>query len=47
MGVKRMILLVAAFLMAASSLGCGGEKDKGINKDLDKPTAGKKGDKGT
>jgi hypothetical protein len=40
--VKRIILLMAAILVAGTSLGCGGDTKAGINKDRDKPTAGKK-----
>jgi hypothetical protein len=35
--VKRFVALVAVFLVAALSLGCGGETGKNINKDKDRP----------
>jgi hypothetical protein len=37
--MKRILLLFAAFLLSLQALGCGGDTDKGINKDKDRPEA--------
>jgi len=34
---KTVNWLLAAVLLAGLALGCGGDKDKGINKDKDRP----------
>ncbi len=34
---KRLVALVLAVLVAALVPGCGGDKDKGINKERDRP----------
>jgi hypothetical protein len=34
---NKLYLLVAALLLTTLGLGCGGDKDKGINKDKDRP----------
>jgi hypothetical protein len=42
--VRRLLLVLqAALLLAGLSFGCGGEKDKGINKDRDRPTPAERG----
>jgi hypothetical protein len=40
--LKRLSVIVLAVLLAGFSAGCGGDKDKGINKNKDKPRAGDK-----
>jgi hypothetical protein len=41
--MKRVLALVLAAGLTAALAGCGGgDKDKGINKDRDKPRAGEK-----
>jgi hypothetical protein len=35
--VKRLTQLVVALLLTGCLLGCGGDKDKGINTDKDRP----------
>ena len=37
----------ACILVGVLSLGCGGDRDKGINKDLDRPRSTEKTGKGT
>jgi hypothetical protein len=34
---KKTYFLLAALLVATLAVGCGGDKDKGINKDKDRP----------
>jgi hypothetical protein len=40
--MKRILLFLTALLLLVQALGCGGETDKGINKDKDRPQAPKK-----
>jgi hypothetical protein len=40
--LKKLSVIVLAVLLASFSAGCGGDKDKGINKNKDKPRAGNK-----
>jgi hypothetical protein len=35
--MKRWLCVLLAVLLAGSLPGCGGDRDKGINKDRDKP----------
>ena len=35
--VKKICFVLAALLAATLAVGCGGDKDKGINKDKDRP----------
>ncbi len=35
--MKRWLCILLAVVLAAVLPGCGGERDKGINKDRDKP----------
>jgi hypothetical protein len=35
--MKRLLCVLLALILAAPLSGCGGDKDKGINKDKDKP----------
>jgi hypothetical protein len=35
--IQRTLLLLLALLLTAAAAGCGSEKDKGINKDMDRP----------
>jgi hypothetical protein len=34
--VKQLVGLLTALLLAGATLGCGGDKDKGVNKDKDR-----------
>jgi hypothetical protein len=38
--MKRLAGLLLAVLLSALVLGCGSDKDKGMNKDRDKPRPG-------
>jgi hypothetical protein len=37
--MRRVLTALLAVLLALPAAGCGGERDKGINKDRDKPRA--------
>jgi hypothetical protein len=37
--MRRLTRLVAAVLLAALAAGCGSEKDRGVNRDRDRPRA--------
>jgi hypothetical protein len=41
--MKKLLVLLLTALLASALAGCGGEKDKGKNKDLDKPQSEKEG----
>jgi hypothetical protein len=40
--MKRILLAVVVLSLALHALGCGGDTDKGINKDKDRPETPKK-----
>jgi hypothetical protein len=40
--MKRFFCLLLCAFLTASLCGCGGDKERGINKDKDKPRAGDK-----
>jgi hypothetical protein len=40
--MKRLVSVLLAALLALSLAGCGGDKEKDVNKDLDMPRVGDK-----
>jgi hypothetical protein len=40
--MKRILAVLLAGALACALAGCGSDKDKGINKDRDKPRSGEK-----
>jgi hypothetical protein len=43
--MKRWLTILLAIVLAGGVAGCGGDKDKGANKDKDLPRAPDKGEK--
>lgn len=40
--MRRIVCLLTAMVLTTALVGCSGEKDRGQNRDLDKPKAGEK-----
>jgi hypothetical protein len=38
--MRRVTAVVLAAVLAALAAGCGGERDRGVNRDRDRPRAG-------